>query len=471
MFDPRLSPPSSLAAMVELFDRSPHAVAILEGPGLRIRWANGTFLDWLGETPPLLAGMSLEDLLSGWQHLMPVLRRLRNGGESQAFRELPVRSRTGEVRWITGAAAHVDGYVVLDAHDSTEKVRALEMGTAGEQILEQVPFPVALVSPAGETIRVNHRAQTRLGLEPRQRAELIPAAIQLQDEHGQPLAADSFAFRRLLRADMIEVRGSLWDRLLGERRDCVIYGAPVRVKGQVTSALLVSIDVTDLRQLERAKDEFINLAGHELKTPLTAARTYLQLALRKGLDHVDAEAMIENAIIATRRMQRLINDILETERLETGRLELQLERRDLGATIREAVEREQRRLGDERRIDVTIEGTLLAEHDPVRVEQVLHNLLSNALRYSRFGRPVRVHAFAERGLARIEVEDDGDGIPQGEIPWVFDRLFRGHKSRGDGLGVGLYIAKLLVELHGGRIGVTSGPEDGACFYFYLPLAS
>jgi len=473
MFDPKLSPPPSLATMVELFERSPHAVVVLEGPGQRIRWANDTFKEWMGEAPPLLAGMPLEELMPGcYRNLLPVLRKLRTEHRAQPFRQLAVRSRDGEARWITGVAASVDGWVVLDFHDSTAKVKAMEMGPAGEQLLEQVPFPVALVDVQGNAIRINQRAQTRLGLVPGQSAASIPEAIQLQDDQGHPLGADAFAFQQLSEGETIEVRGSLWDRLLGERRDCVLYGAPVRVRGRAISVLLVSIDVTDLRQLERAKDEFINIAGHELRTPLTAARTYLQLALRKGLGHADAQTMIENAIIATKRMQRLINDILETERLETGRLELRLERRDLGATIAEAIEREQRRLGDERKVELKIDGPLMAEHDPVRVEQVLNNLLSNALRYSRFGKPVRVRAFAEKGLARVEVEDDGDGIPEDEIPWVFDRLFRGHKSRGDGLGVGLYIAKLLVELHGGRIGVTSGEgeESGACFFFYLPLA-
>lgn len=470
MFDPKLSLPSPFTTMLELFSSSPHGVAILEGPGQRIRWVNESFEQWMGEAPPLLAGMPLEELLPGFRSLFPVIRKLRLSGQAQSFRQLAVRSRSGTSRWITGVVAQVDGYVVLDFHDSTAKMQALEVGLAGEQLLEQVPFPVALIDANGEAIRINQRAQTRLGLEPGQRADSIPAAIQLLDDQGHPLDAGAFAFRRLSRGETIEVRGSLWDRLLGERRDCVVYGAPIRVRERPASVLLVSIDVTDLRQLERAKDEFINIAGHELRTPLTAARTYLQLALRKGLDHADAQTMIENAIIATKRMQRLINDILETERLETGRLELRLEHRDLAATIGDALEREQRQLGEERRLEVKIDGPLVSEHDPVRVEQILHNLISNAVRYSRFGKPVRVRAFAEKGLAKIEVEDDGDGIPEDEIPWVFDRLFRGHKSRGDGLGVGLYVAKLLVELHGGRIGVTSGPEGGARFFFYLPLA-
>ncbi|HWV38992.1 MAG TPA: HAMP domain-containing sensor histidine kinase [Vulgatibacter sp.] len=461
--------PTPFATMVELFSRSPHGVAILEWPGQRLRWVNDSFKAWAGDVPSL-AGMPLEKLLPGFRSLLPVIRTMRREGKAQSFHQLAVGAHCGASRWITGVVAPVDGYIVLDFHDSTAKMQALEVSLAGEQLLEQVPFPVALIDARGAAIRVSQRAQTRLGLEPGQVASTIPAVIQLQDNQGHRLDAEAFAFRRLSKGETVEVRGSLWDRLLGERRDCVIYGAPIRVRGRPASVLLVSIDVTDLRQLERAKDEFINVAGHELRTPLTAARTYLQLALRKGLDHADAQTMIENAIIATKRMQRLINDILETERLETGRLELRLEHRDLAATIEEALDREQRQLGDERKLEIRIEGPLVAEHDPVRVEQILHNLISNAVRYSRFGEPVRVRAFAEKTLARVEVEDDGDGIAEDEIPWVFDRLFRGHKSRGDGLGVGLYVAKLLVELHGGRIGVTSGPGRGARFFFYLPLA-
>ncbi len=470
MHTPDLAEASAIESITPLFERSPHGVVIVSGSTMQVAWLNQAYLDSIKSTSAHLKGSMLGDLPAGGD-LLPFAQRAYVQKIAQPFPQLRVdcyRRRT----WLTGVAAPWNEWVVLQFHDSTTDVRQLQVGERGvEQLLEQIPFPVVLLSEGGEVMRTNNRAQTRLGLSPGLRGAEIVAALKLENDKGHPLDADRIPLGRLLEGDSIEVRGSLWDRLLGERRDCILYAGPVRDRGRVTAGLLTSIDVTDLRQLERAKDEFINIAGHELRTPLTAARTYLQLALRRGLDNPQAEAMVENAVAATRRMQRLINDILETERLETGRLELQLERRDVCLTVADTVDRLRRQLADERSIELTLEGPLVVEHDPVRLEQIIGNLLSNALRHTPKDRTVRIRARGEKGLAVIQVEDEGEGIPNDEIPWVFERLFRGQKSRGDGLGVGLFIAKLLVELHGGRIAVLPRTGGGVAFYFNLPLAT
>src|SRR5690606_30397523 len=137
------------------------------------------------------------------------------------------------------------------------------------------------------------------------------------------------------------------------------------------AGLVVSIDVTDIRRLERAKDEFLNIAAHELKTPLTAVRAYLQLAQRRGADDSKVSELIRSAVNGTYRMQRLIADMLDTARLETGRLRLQVERCDLARIVLDVEERFRRNLTEGRTISVQVEAPLLLEGDPVRLDQVI----------------------------------------------------------------------------------------------------
>ncbi|AKU93083.1 sensor histidine kinase [Vulgatibacter incomptus] len=460
--------PATLSTVISLFAASPNYAAVLEGEELRVRWMNARFLSCLRQTFAAVEGGSLGDFLA-CRELIPYLQRARASGRPQPFSQLHNRSSPGD-RWLTGVATPMDRFVVVHAYDSTSEVRAMELGSLADQMLEQIPFPVLLLSEGGEAVRINNRARTRLGLALGMDMQAIADAVEIEDDHGRRIDSSGICIERGLAGESIELRGSVRDRLLGERRDCVILGGPVRTQNGVAAMLLTAFDVTDLRKAERAKDEFINVAGHELKTPLTAAKTYLQLAARRGLDDPKAGVMIESALDALQRMHRLINDMLDTERLETGRIELRLERRDLCAPIRDYVERKRRELAGGRLIELDLHGPLDVEHDPLRIEQVLGNLVSNALRYSSTDQPVRIVARAEKGYAVVEVDDRGEGIGPDEELLVFDRLYRGRKSTGDGLGLGLFIAKLLVELHGGKIGVSPRPGGGTRFFFSIPLA-
>jgi len=462
--------PQSLTTIVQLFSESPNGVVVLEGQALRVRWLNQACVDFLKRSVDEVTGRPLSEILPD-HDIFPILDRVLLEKKAQRFIQYRVRSVYGGYRWVSGVASPIDDMIVLQLDDVTPVVRALEGGFLGEQVLSQIPFPTVLLSEAGELLRVNPRATTRLGLDVGQIGDELIARMELLDDRGTAAGAKSLILASLHAREIVEMHGSYWDRLLGERRDCLIYGGPVRDMGRIHAFLLTMIDVTELRRAELAKDAFINSAGHELRTPLTAARSNLELALRQGLDDPLAETRIENAIAATRRMERLINDILETERLETGRLELKLERLDIGQTIAGTVARMRTQLGDEDPFVLDIKGPLPVEHDPIRVEQIVENLLANALRFSPPGGRIRVMARADKGCAMVEVADEGEGILPAEMPWVFDRLFRGQNAKGDGLGVGLFIAKQLVELHGGTIGTTSRSPKGTSVFFFIPLAT
>lgn len=233
-------------------------------------------------------------------------------------------------------------------------------------------------------------------------------------------------------------------------------------------------DIHARKQLEHQKDEFLGIASHELKTPLTTLKMLAQLTRRRlereGLLGVDHGARMERAIA---RMERLVNDLLDVSRIESGRLALHMEPCDLVDVCRMAAEEQM--AVTEREISLLLpEDAVQVIADPDRIDQVLANLLSNALKYSARDRAVTLSLHRNKSEAVISVRDEGAGIPEELLPHLFDRFYRVpgvqvQSGSGVGLGLGLYISKEIVERHGGHIWVTAGIGSGSKFSFSLPL--
>jgi len=226
------------------------------------------------------------------------------------------------------------------------------------------------------------------------------------------------------------------------------------------------------REAVRLRDEFLSIASHELKTPLTA----LQLQLLNIHDHLgpENEGLSRNLDRARRladRLGQLVEALLDVSRLTTGRLKLNLESFDLGDAGREVIER----LGESARmvgceLSLQVVGAVQGRWDRLRIEQVLTNLISNAIKYAA-GSPIRVSlAMPEPNVAVIEVYDGGPGIPEAQLTRIFERFERAASARHyGGLGLGLYVARQIAEAHGGSIGARNLPSGGACFTVRLPL--
>ena len=240
------------------------------------------------------------------------------------------------------------------------------------------------------------------------------------------------------------------------------------------TALVLGAAVAERRRAVRARDDFLAVAAHELRTPLSAL--VLQLgallrSLRASAAGPEDPTVVraEKAVRVTDRLARLVESLLDVSRVAAGRLVLQREECDLGAIARDVSARvadQARQAGCELRVHAA--APAIGRWDHLRLEQVLANLLSNALVHGA-GQPVDVTVAAAADTATLTVQDGGPGIPAGEAARVFDRFEQAPEARNrGGLGLGLYIARQIVAAHRGTIRVSSAPGAGARFVVELP---
>ena len=231
-----------------------------------------------------------------------------------------------------------------------------------------------------------------------------------------------------------------------------------------------------LAEMDRRKDEFLATLAHELRNPLAPIRNSLQILRLSGGSGPIAERVHEMMERQVCHMVRLVDDLLEVSRITRGKIELRKERVELLAVIQSAVETSRPLIEEARhRLAVTLPPEPLAlEADPVRLAQVIANLLNNAAKYTEEGGQIWLTARREADEAVVSVRDTGLGIPADMLPRVFDmfaQVDRTLKRSQGGLGIGLTLARTLVEMHGGRLEARSdGPGQGSEFTVRLPLA-
>jgi two-component system cell cycle sensor histidine kinase/response regulator CckA len=231
-------------------------------------------------------------------------------------------------------------------------------------------------------------------------------------------------------------------------------------------------EVAERRRAEEARDHFLSVAAHELKTPLTSLRGFTQLLLRltETRGPVDprrlrqALSTIEQQSV---KLSRLVSQLLDVSRLEAGRLVLEKRPTDVVQLCATAVEAA-RATSDRHRIELRAAGPTLVAADSLRLEQVLTNLLDNAVKFSPQGGQVEVAVVAQGPDVVIAVTDEGPGIPPEHRARIFERFYQAHVDKVGGMGLGLHISREIVDLHGGRMWVEDGPRRGARLVVLLP---
>jgi two-component system phosphate regulon sensor histidine kinase PhoR len=325
--------------------------------------------------------------------------------------------------------------------------------------------------------------------------------VLVVNEYGRLQLVNAAARRMLKLGDVTEDRhyleivrhptiaAQLGYALDGERREgreltipqapgSVFVARSSPIAGATRGAVLVLHDITDLRKADQIRRDFVANVSHELRTPLTSVRGYVE-ALLDGVEDPDqVRSFLETVARHTDRMERLVRDLLRLARLDAGQELLERVPCDL-ATVLAGVETDlQASLGARhQRVVRDLAGdAATVSADPAKLHDVLRNLLENAVNYSPDGGTVVVSSVRRADRIRITVADDGPGIPDADLPRVFERFYRVDKARArdrrdpGGTGLGLAIVKHLVELLGGTVTAANGPRGGAVMTIELPAA-
>jgi PAS domain S-box-containing protein len=258
----------------------------------------------------------------------------------------------------------------------------------------------------------------------------------------------------------------------GRRVDVSLSLSEVRTAtGKHLGYSVVAHDISERRRLERLRRAFLSMVTHDLRNPLASIVTFGQILRETRTYH---ERAVEVILAQAGRLDRLTNDLLDVWHLEGGQLKLRKAPADLVAVTRRAVEQAQARTSSH---TIEVEGPAALPEgtwDRDRIEQVLENLLTNAIKYSPAGGPIRVRLADLGAEAQVAVSDRGIGIPPDALPHVFDYFYRVEAPETTGVkghGLGLHITRSLIEAHGGSIRVESaGPGSGSTFTFTLPYA-
>ena len=344
---------------------------------------------------------------------------------------------------------------------------------------------VALVDPAlcveWLVVPVDHRAiwdaEAITGLAV---AELLPEAagpalraLAGVLESGLPFAAEAVPF------SSPGAKISYWDVHLypvhaGDTPSGVLVLAH-EVTGRVVRELQLKERARKLEDQSRLQGDFLSVASHELKAPLMGLVGYAEL-LEENLAGILTEEQAEfvrHLHVNAQRLQRIVDDILDFTRYETGTFQLDLKPSEMREIVEDAVEYLRRQAQD---TGIALEWVpppvpIPLRADPIRLGQVLLNLLGNALKFTGPGGKITVTLKVSDGKVRVEIRDTGIGISRSHLSRLFDKFYQVSPNRSgrQGAGLGLAICKTLVEAHGGQIGVRSRPGRGSTFWFCVPL--
>ena len=363
----------------------------------------------------------------------------------------------------------------LEERDRRLRARTAEL----DSIITQSADGIAIHGPEGELLRLNPaairilgRTSGRLGLSLAEQATWF----KVRTLTGQPIAADSLPVAAALRGEVRVAEELLVETEAGQERVVAFSASPlIDPRGRIQGAVAILRDMTLARQAQQERDDFISIVSHELKTPITSIKGYAQMLLRRaeeaGRDERDLKGLrIINDEVD--RMVNLINQLLDVSRLETRRLELNLDRVDLVSLASDTVDRLQMTTSRHTLRLRAPQEPIWVTADPLRLAQVLSNLLMNAIQYSPAGGPVEVTVEAQEGRAWVSVRDWGIGIAPEDQPRLFQRFYRGLRKGNaspTGMGLGLYISREIVLRHHGDIAFHSRPGQGSTFLFWLPL--
>lgn len=426
-------------------------------------------------------------IMTGHSDLQSVTKSLRAGAEDYLIKPLQfdavlwcveraITRRTERLEHEELYRALVERLVLSSVreqeHADSEAQRRAELNA----LLENLQEGVAIGDKSGRSLMLNAAARSILGLRDEDSSSIRKETLEVFDVEGRPIAREQRPLSRAARGEQFRDYELVYAKPSGERRRIAFTGTSMRSPdGDIALTILVFHDVTDTRRLERQREEYLALISHDLSSPLNSI-LLLVASLKQSLSKTAlAEAMnrAERIERNVRRMTTMLGELTEATTLEARGVALRLVECDLGKLVVGVVAG----MDEERTGRVTIDTednqpcVVLA--DASRLERVVANLLTNALKYSAVDAPVTVRLSRKGGDIELDVVDRGIGIAPDSLKMLFDRYHRtaAGKARAGGLGLGLYIARLIIDAHGGRIDVFSEVGKGSTFTVILPSHS
>src|SRR5829696_5495897 len=456
----------------DILQGAPIGMSVMDGPDHIYRLSNVAALEQLGRTEEKVLGRTAADvqpeLVS--QGLVGVLGQVFTSGQAFTGRDVLIRHDRSQdgipedyyydlvYQPLVNPAGEVEA-ILAQSIDVTDRLLARHQF---EATLSAMGDAVMVVAPDGPLALTTAAFDQFFGPS----RTFVP-----EDELGRPLPEMDWPQRRAANGESFTMLFTL--RQAEEaRRWFEGSGQPLLINGVQQGGVVVIRDVTD-RSLRHLQEQFLAVAGHELRTPLTALSLSIDLAARRveNLDDQRLRQHIARAAGQTRRLTELAHEIVDVVRLTTATLPIERAPLDLSDLSRRVVDTIQVIAGEQ---PVTLQGDdapIVISGDARRIEQVLLNLLVNAVTFSGGSGPIDVSLRQAEGFAEVAVHDHGPGIPAHVLPHIFDRFYRvdDERSAREGLGLGLFIAREIVNAHEGRIEVESTIGSGATFTVRLPL--
>jgi PAS domain S-box-containing protein len=404
--------------------------------------------------------------------LVPLVSRGSFVGLLALFWEQPHRLDTEQEALLGLAGNHIAGALAA-ALRYEEAERA-----AGEAraVFYAIADGVLLTDPSGRVTAMNHALEllggwTEAQVQGMPYAEVLP----VEDEHGRRISPEARPLAlALATGEPASDQGFGVDLVTrdGRRVPVAVSSAPILdPRGEVMGGVDVVRDVSREREIDEVKSALISTVSHELRTPLTLIHGFAELLVLRDMPVERRRAAAEEILEASRRLARLIDDLLSVSRMESGRLILDPRPLDVAGLVERTLS-PFRAMAARHSIRSEIPGGLpVIWGDPDKVEQILTNLVGNAIKYSPAGGEVVVAVCCDDDEIRVSVRDQGIGMSPRDMGQLFEKFYRVDRDevrRAGGTGLGLYITKRLVEMHGGRIWAESWPGAGSEFSFTLP---
>ncbi len=344
--------------------------------------------------------------------------------------------------------------------------------------LDAIRSGLLILGPDGEMLRMNRSAERILGITRERFASMALAdrvrMLRMRGPGGAPLAVEATPGVRVLRGETFQDEILVVEPYEGKRLHLAFSGGPIAGEdGRRRGGILTFSDVTAVVELQEMREDLLNAVSHDLRNPLMTILASAEVLRLRMKPPGDIEGRSIEAIVgAVRSMDTMIRDLVEDARAEAGQLRLERRPVALGGFM-DGLKAKLTPGLETSRVVLEVPADLPpVSADPDRLERIVVNLWSNALKYSDPGTPVAVRAEPRDGFVEVRVADLGPGITPDELSRLFERFYRsrGAERTREGIGLGLHTARLLVEAHGGRIRAESEVGLGSTFSFTLPVA-